>query len=119
MADKLGTPTAVANAANAYFLVEAFRKDVHSMQLVWHDGTTAGTFTVYSSNRENPPIPGSAATPNLQYWSLESEPTPTNPAGSAAGSYMQHLSASGARHYLVRFLASATSSVSVYPHGKE
>lgn len=113
----LGEQQSISNTENGYWLVDHVQHDVHSAQLIHHDATTAGTWTVYSTNRLDAPIPGAAATPDLEYWSLES-PTITSPAGGAAGSFMLHLSGSGARRYLVRFLASAASECSVYTHGK-
>ena len=116
----LGTTTAVLNTEQAQFVINNTRHQVHSVQLCHHDATTAGGWTLYTSNREDAPVPddGTAAAPDLEYWSLETV-TVTDPAGTAAGSFMLHLSHSGAKRYLVRFLATAASSVSVYTHGKD
>ena len=119
MAD-LAEVTAVTNTEQAIFLIENRRFEQHSVQLVWHDGTTAGGWTLYSSNQSDvdATADGTAAVPNLEEWSLVTV-TVTDPAGTAAGSFMLHLSASSAKRYLLRFLATAASSVSVYPHGKD
>jgi hypothetical protein len=119
MAD-LADVTAVLNTEQAYFLVENRRFEQHSVQLVHHDATTAGGWTLYSSNQDDVAVPadGAAAVPNPEHWSLETV-TVTDPAGTAAGSFMLHLSASTAKRYLVRFLATAASSVSVFAHGKD
>ena len=63
-------------------------------------------------------VPLAAATPDLSKWSDEGLTIPS-PAGTAIGSTMQHLSSSGAKIYLVRFLATADSPLSVWPHGKD
>ncbi len=116
----VGKVTAVANTEQANFLVENTRHPVHSIQLCHHDATTAGGWTLYSSNRQDAEVPddGTVAVPDAEFWSLETV-TVTDPAGTAAGSFMLHLSASGAKRYLDRFLATATSSVSIYTHGKD
>lgn len=114
----LGEQVTVSSGDNGYFLVESERDQVHSVQLIHHDATSEGTWTVYSSNRSDAPIPAAEATPDVEYWSAES-PTITSPTtASAAGSFMLHLSASAARKYLVRFAATDDSELSVYPHSK-
>jgi hypothetical protein len=84
-----------------------------SIQLIWHDATTNGTFTVETSNHEDPDFDSTDAT----VWTQEVL-TITSPAASAADSFMVHLGNNGAKWVRVKFVATANSLISIWPHGK-
>lgn len=114
----VGPQVSVTSGESGYWLLDETKNDVHSAQLAHHDTTTAGTWSLYSSNQRDPVTPAATSTPDPEVWSDEGL-TITSPAGGAVGSTMLHLSASGAKAYLIRFAATANSELSVHTHGKD
>jgi hypothetical protein len=105
----------VANGDTVYFEFHVEDDLVTSIQFRWLDATTAGTFTVESSNLEY-----AEAGPDIvagSSWFPEAALTITSPTGVAAGTFMLHISNYGVKRLRVKYVATADSEIEVLAWG--
>lgn len=104
---------AIANGVTEHFEIPVSAAPFVSVQIIWHDGTTAFTGEIYTTNRTDVAKTSTSA----EEWTLEADATVTEVTAAAAGSQMIHLQANS-RRLKIALTATAASRVSIYTHGK-
>lgn len=95
---------------------------VGSVQVQWHDATSAFTIKAYTSNVEDAPEPAAGGTADVEYWHDETTPGDiifAAATGAAAGCDLVHLGNNGAKWLMLQFDVTANSLVSITAHEKE
>lgn len=109
----------VASSATLYRRVRVAEGRLVGLHLQWNDGTTNGTFKVYTSGHPDPTEPATSGSVDASMWKEETGLSITGPAASAAGCDVVHVGVNGAPWLMVSFAATATSDISIYAHCKE
>lgn len=99
-----------------FFAIPVARGGFLSIQVVWHNNTSAfGAPALFTSNWPNPDIDSTS----LMHWFEETLDDPFDAvAAGAPGSQMRHMSFIGARYAKLRITPTADSIISIYAHGK-
>lgn len=106
----------IPNTETHHFEIPCSASPYLAIQVRWHDGTSAFTGAVRSTNRG--PAEVSKDSTSAEEWSAESGVTVPTVTAGAAGSMMIHLTSVNSRRLKISLTATANSRVSIYTHGK-